>query len=141
MPEYSARVSSIQLREVYVPARLVEELGEHFRQYARCYAAVLARSGRGVVAYINLGEARYIRGVARVLREGYVMTVDYGTNWYGLTSLGPYGKLRTFGPGTQQDKPDPYRLPTLNDITTDVNFSFMAAEGELADCGRSSTEE
>ncbi len=26
--------------------------------------------------------------------------------------------------------PDPYRLPTLNDITTDVNFSYMAAEGQ-----------
>ena len=27
---------------------------------------------------------------------------------------------------------DPYVGPTLNDLTTDVNFSLMAAEGELA---------
>jgi hypothetical protein len=26
--------------------------------------------------------------------------------------------------------PDPYRWPTLNDITTDVNFSYLAAEGQ-----------
>jgi hypothetical protein len=28
--------------------------------------------------------------------------------------------------------PDPYRSPTLNDVTADVNFSYLAAEGVLA---------
>jgi hypothetical protein len=37
------------------------------------------------------------------------------------------------GTGTgDRDTSDPYRGPTLNDMTTDVNFSLMAAEGRLA---------
>jgi SAM-dependent MidA family methyltransferase len=131
-PDYPSRVGSIQFHEVYVPARLVPELEEHFRQYSRSYAHVLAKSTTSVVAYINLGEAKFIRGAASALKAGYVITVDYGSDWSGITAMGPYGKLRTYGPGSQQDKPDPYRRPGLNDITTDVNFSYLRAEGQSA---------
>jgi SAM-dependent MidA family methyltransferase len=32
----------------------------------------------------------------------------------------------------ETDTSDPYQGPTLNDLTTDVNFSLLSAEGELA---------
>jgi SAM-dependent MidA family methyltransferase len=132
LPDYPLKAASIQFREVYVPARVVPALEEHFRRYAHSYANVLAKSATSVVAYINLGQATFIRGAATALKAGYVITVDYGSDWSGILTMGPYGKLRTFGPGSQQDKPDPYRRPGLNDITTDVNFSYLGAEGQSA---------
>jgi SAM-dependent MidA family methyltransferase len=130
--DYPSRVGSLQFHEVYVPARVVPALEEHFRQYARSYANVLAKGRTSVVAYINLGEAAFVNGAARALKAGYVITVDYGSDWSGITTAGPYGKLRTYGPGSQQEKPDPYHRPSLNDITTDVNFSYLGAEGQSA---------
>ena len=108
------------------------ELAEHIRRYTRPYTYELAKAGKGFVAYINLGEAPFIRGAGRILKAGYVITIDYGDNWDGITTLGPYGKLRTYGPGSTKEKPDPYQLPTQNDITSDVNFSLLAQEGQLA---------
>ena len=140
------------------------------------YALELAGRGKGIVVYVNLGEEKFIHEAGSALKAGYVMTIDYGSNWDGIMKLGqPH--LRTYGPGTQQTvpgdlltglalghmdsarggaapdptagwdrlaetvnlthagrrgNPDPYRAPTLNDVTADVNFSYLAAEGVLA---------
>ncbi len=160
--DYVNAARTIQFREVYVPARVIPELAQHLQRYAPMYAAEVARSGKGVVTYINLGEAKFIRGAAQALKAGYVITVDYGANWDGIMASNlPH--MRTYGPGnfesasndllaglaaahgagseglaqaapapenSSRGNPDPYRSPTLNDITTDVNFSFLAAEGQ-----------
>jgi SAM-dependent MidA family methyltransferase len=63
------------------------------------------------------------------LKAGYVITIDYGSTWDELISPAPFRHLRTFGPGNRLEDSAPYRQPTLNDITSDVNFSHMAAEG------------
>ena len=105
-----------------------------------------------MVTYLNLGEEKFVQGAAHILKAGYVMTIDYGSNWDGVITQ-DRAHLRTYGPehqlqndhvepfeanladdGTPQeiDTSDPYKGPTLNDITTDVNFSLMAAEGQLA---------
>jgi hypothetical protein len=154
--DYASIVQDIDVRELYKPVSVVPELAEFFRRYARPYANALARRGSGMITYVNLGEEQFIRGAADVLRSGYVMTIDYGGNWEGITRTTARPHLRTYGPGTDTGAaahlprlpddgqfltaptPDwranarPYRWPTLSDITSDVNFSHMSAEGERA---------
>jgi SAM-dependent MidA family methyltransferase len=131
-PDYPVKLKAIRFQEVYAPAARVPELARHIRRHARPYAHQLAQSGRGFVAYISPDAARYIAGAGRALAAGYALTIDYGGAWDSLTAFGPYGKLRTYGPGAKREAPDPYALPTLNDITSDVNFSHLAAEGREA---------
>ena len=147
---YAAAAGSLEFAELYIPARLVPEVAEHFRRYARFYSTELAKTDRGVVTYVNLGLEKFIRGSAEVLKAGFVITLDYGSNWEGMIAQDAHPHFRTYGPAHQeenrqndvaagdgvgssdQDTSDPYRGPTLNDMTTDVNFSLAAAEGRLA---------
>lgn len=150
--DYPSVVQPLQFHEVYVPARVIPELAEHLHRYAHLYAHELARTNRGEVTYINLGEEKFVQGAGHILGAGYVLTIDYGDNWEGVMTL-DRAHLRTYGPAHQQanaepletaaidpdtgqpeerDTSDPYTGPTLNDITTDVNFSLMDAEGKLA---------
>jgi len=126
---YENNVKQLQFQELYVPATVLPELAEHLRQYARSYAYALTKSGKGMVTYINLNEAKFIQGAGAALKAGYVITIDYGANWEG--TLGQeFDHLRMYGPGSSQSHADPYHSPTLNDMTTDVNFSHIAAEGK-----------
>jgi SAM-dependent MidA family methyltransferase len=129
--EYAAKLKVVEFHEIYVPIEAVPELAEHVRRYIPAYAHQLARSDKSFAAYINLGEGTFIRGAGRILKAGYVVTIDYGSNWDGVSPI-EFDHLRTYGPGTRRERPDPYHSPTLNDITTDVNFSHVAEEGTLA---------
>ena len=104
------------------------------RARPQIHSRVRLRAGpgnKGFAAYINLGEGRFIQGAGRILKAGYVVTIDYGSNWDGVSPI-EFDHLRTYGPGTRRERPDPYHSPTLNDITTDVNFSHVVEEGRLA---------
>ena len=127
LPDYPSLVNSILFHEIYVPARAIPELADHLRRYARPYACELAKLGRDVVTYISLDEGKFMEGIERILKAGYVLTIDYGSNWEGILAPAPYSHLRSYGPGHRRS--DPYRDAGLNDITTDVNFSVVAAEG------------
>jgi SAM-dependent MidA family methyltransferase len=148
--DYEKAVQPLEFHEVYVPARAIPELAAHLRRYAHLYAEELAKTNRGVVTYINLGEEKFVQGAGHILGTGYVLTIDYGANWDEVMTQ-DRAHLRTYGPAHQaendhiepfdvaddgepqeRDTSDPYRGPTLNDITTDVNFSLMEAEGRLA---------
>ena len=118
----------LQFQELYVPAAVIPEIAEHLRQYAHAYAFALARSGKGMVTYINLGEGKFIQGAGAALKAGYVITIDYGSTWEGSLAQ-EFDHLRMYGPGSSQIHADPYHFPTLNDMTTDVNFSHIAEEG------------
>jgi len=130
LPDYPSLVNSILFHEIYVPVRAIPELANHLRRYARPYACELAKLHQDIVVYISLDEGKFIEGVGRILKAGYVLTIDYGSNWDGILTPGPH--LRCYGPGSRREKSDPYRDAGMNDITTDVNFSFLAAEGQLA---------
>jgi SAM-dependent MidA family methyltransferase len=146
--EYEPLVQSLQFHEVFLPASTVPELAGHLRRHAGSYARELARLDRGVVTYINLGAEQFIRGAGRILKAGYVVTLDYGSNWEGILGQNASPHFRTYGPARREqngyegwydgqsasdwDTSDPYRGPTLNDMTTDVNFSLLAAEGDLS---------
>ena len=136
---YETSVNALEFREAYAPASLVPEVATHLARYAGVYADVLARESTGFVSYINPGAERFIHGASEVLRAGYVLTIDYGGTWEEMLAQHSYPHFRTYGPveneGSQLspngiDTSAPYAGPTLNDFTTDVNFSLLAAEGE-----------
>ena len=126
---YEVKVNLLQFQEVYVPVTVIPELAEHLRQYAHDYAYELSKSGKGMVTYINLGEGKFIKGAGLALRAGYVITIDYGSNWDGILAQ-DFDHLRMFGQGSSTTQANPYHAPTLNDMTTDVNFSHLAEEGK-----------
>jgi SAM-dependent MidA family methyltransferase len=143
---YAAAAQALEFSELYIPARLVPEVTEHLRRYARFYSTELSKNDQGVVTYINLGLEKFIQGAGHILHAGFVITLDYGTNWEGMIAQDAHPHFRTYGEAHQEenrqngdnsggsdlDTSDPYRGPTLNDMTTDVNFSLAAAEGRLA---------
>jgi SAM-dependent MidA family methyltransferase len=146
--DYESIVSALEFHEIYVPASNIPDLAAHLRRYAPVYAEVLARDNEGIVTYINLGVERMIQGAAQILRAGYVITIDYGSSWNGILANDGSKHLRTYGPAHRAasaqanviendsiddiQTSDPYDRPTLNDLTTDVNFSLMDVEGRQA---------
>lgn len=129
--DYAGKLEAIEFHEIYVPIATIPELDEHVRKYIPAYAYELARSNKGFAAYINLGEGRFIQGAGRILKAGYVITIDYGSNWDGVPPI-EFDHFRSYGPGSSSGHSDPYHSPTLNDMTTDVNFSHVVEEGKLA---------
>jgi SAM-dependent MidA family methyltransferase len=129
--DYAKKVEAIEFHEIYLPIETVPELAQHLRQYIPQYAYELARGNKGFAAYINLGEGTFLQGAGRILKAGYVLTLDYGSNWDTVSPL-EFSHFRAYGPGSSVDRSDPYHAPTLNDMTTDVNFSHMAEEGKPA---------
>jgi SAM-dependent MidA family methyltransferase len=146
--EYAPLVTLLQFHEIYVPISNIPELAAHVRRHAPVYAEVLARDNDGIVTYINLGVEQMILGAARILDAGYVITIDYGSSWNGILGNDGSRHLRTYGPAHRAASAqanvsdtdsvdniktsDPYDSPTLNDLTTDVNFSLMDVEGRQA---------
>jgi hypothetical protein len=78
---------------------VIPELAEHLRQYAHAYAYALSKSGKGMVTYINLGEGKFIKGAGAALKAGYVITIDYGSNWDGILAQ-DFDHLRMYGQGS-----------------------------------------
>lgn len=137
---YDDTANAMQFRELYAPAETVPVVADHLTRYADLYAAVLARDEGGLVSYVNPGAERFIRDSASVLTAGYMLTIDYGGNWEEMLAQHTYPRFRTYGPSQQTgahlapnqiDTFAPYVGPTLNDFTTDANFTLLAAEGEL----------
>ena len=126
---YQDKVQQLHFQELYVPISVNPELAEYFRKYAHAYAYGIARSGKGQVTYVNLGEGKFIKGAGAALKAGYVITIDYGDNWDGILAQ-KFDHLRMYGPGSSTTQANPYHAPTLNDMTTDVNFSHVAEEGK-----------
>jgi SAM-dependent MidA family methyltransferase len=137
---YEPTANAMQFRELYAPVSTVPVVAEHIGRYAEMYAGVLARDSRGLVTYVNPGAERFIRDAAQVLSAGYMLTIDYGGNFEEMLNQQSYPRFRTYGPASrnsanlapnQVDTFAPYVGPTLNDFTTDANFTLLAAEGEL----------
>jgi len=145
--EYEDSANALQFQEVFVPVSVFPELTTHLRRYAPVFAGVLARNPRGLVTYVNLGAESFIQGTAQILKSGYVLTIDYGSTWNGILA-DDSAHFRTYGPVHRQanvsnqfdggatpqevSTSNPYLGPTLNDMTTDVNFSLLSAVGQLA---------
>jgi SAM-dependent MidA family methyltransferase len=133
--DYESASNAMEFQEAYVPASEVPAVAAHLRHYGAAYAASLVKDPRGMVTYVNPGAEGFIQGSAKMLKAGYVLTLDYGTTWEGFLGEAAYPIFRTYGPAKREsanagDTSEPYRGPTLNDFTIDVNFSLLAAEGQ-----------
>lgn len=99
------------------------------QDYLQRLAAQDVVLAEGACADINLLAVSWMKDVARVLRRGFVVTIDYGHLAHDL-----YGPERKKGTLLcyyhQMASENPYQLVGLQDMTAHVDFSTLAAVGE-----------
>lgn len=82
----------------------------------------------GFQGEVNLGVRPWAVEISRALRQGFVLTIDYGYESTQLYSLDrATGTLRTYHNHTQAV--DPYRRIGRQDLTAHVDFSAVRSEG------------
>jgi SAM-dependent MidA family methyltransferase len=120
----------IWFEEAYVPAAAIPALAAHLAAHAAAYASALAAEESGVVLYVNVHAARFIRELGAALDAGFILTTDYGETTWNLVQGARRGEMpfRVYG----ADEPfiprpnDPYAYPGAQDLTSDVNFTELA---------------
>jgi SAM-dependent MidA family methyltransferase len=143
LPVHQVVMRAGGLREVYVDVsdgRLVVREGALSTPALSAYlhrARIVLEPGWRVE--INLAGVEWIRDVARRLRRGFVILIDYGHEASELYSpTHSSGTLTTFarhtmaGPESSADAPSWLARPGEQDITAHVDFTSLraAAEGE-----------
>lgn len=135
-PQAEALLGRLTFEEAYVPISVVPALAAHMKANAAQYAIALAAESSGVVLYVNVHAARFIRELAGALRAGFIVTIDYGDTTWGLVRGARRGDFPFRVYGEWQDyvpRPnDPYAAPGSQDMTADVNFTDLARAGEDA---------
>jgi len=121
------------LNEVYVTVKegaLAEELGPCSTDELRAHFEERGISmPAGYRTEVNLNAKRWIFKVAERLREGYVLTVDYGFNtWDYYTGERSTGSLICYHQHATNDRP--LERPGEQDITSHVDFSSLAGWGK-----------
>lgn len=135
LPVHRIAVREGRLYEVYVVRsgdRLTEELRDPSTPDIEAYFQRLGlRPGEGCEAEVNLGAVEWMRGVARGLARGFVLTFDYG---YPAEEL--YAPWHTQGTllcfYRQNPSHDPYARIGRQDITASVDFTTLVRTGEAA---------
>ncbi|HEX9068270.1 MAG TPA: SAM-dependent methyltransferase, partial [Ktedonobacterales bacterium] len=128
------------LREVYIGvaregSRLIELAGPPSTRRISAYLARYAVDWRalpnGWRGEVCLAAEQAMRGWARRLARGYLLTVDYGATAHELYSAERLkGTLGVYADHRFSD--DPLRAPGEQDITAHVNFSALMRVGEQA---------
>jgi len=136
-PEQSeALLSSFWFEEAYVPATALPALAEQLSENAADYAIALAAEDSGVLLYVNVHAARFMRELARSLAAGFVVTIDYGDTTFGLVQGARRGdfpfRVYRDAPDYRPRPNDPYAAPGTQDMTADVNFTELARAGRDA---------
>nr|MBA2252492.1 SAM-dependent methyltransferase [Nitrospirales bacterium] len=135
-PVHRIRIVDGEPREVwvdYVDGQFYERLQPcstpELQDYLQRLAAHDVVLAEGACADINVLAVPWMKEVARVLRRGFVVTIDYGHLAHDL-----YGPERKKGTLLcyyhQMASEDPYQLVGLQDMTAHVDFSTLAAVGE-----------
>ena len=132
-PVHLVEMTPAGLREVYVTLRgneFAEDFGEPSTPEL---AAYLERIGitlmEGKRAEINLAAPRWLDSVARALRCGFVLTIDYGYPALDLFSSARLaGTLLCYH--RHQVEESPYVRPGEQDITSHVDFTTLMKAGE-----------
>lgn len=135
-PVHRIRMVDGEPREVcvdYVDGRFCERLQScstpELQEYVRRLAMHDVVLAEGACADINLQAVPWMKDVARVLRRGFVVTIDYGHLFHDL--YGPERKKGTLLCYYHQTvSEDPYKLVGLQDMTAHVDFSTLAMVGE-----------
>ena len=95
-------------------------------EYFKIIDTVLPDGNRGEV---NLGAVKWLREVGGALKEGYILTVDYG--YYGKDMFSHKRKEGTLLCFYQHSfNSNPYRRLGYQDITTHVDFTALIKYGE-----------
>ncbi len=128
--------AQIWFEEAYVPAPAIPALAAHLAAHAAEYANALAAGDSGVVLYVNVHAARFIRELGASVGAGFILTTDYGETTWNLIQGARRGEMpfRVYGaeePFVPRPN-DPYSHPGTQDLTTDVNFTELASEARNA---------
>ena len=137
-PVHRIRIVSGEPREVYVDytgCRFCEGLRPCSPDVARYLQRLAAHEvvlADGACADINVQAIPWMQDVARVLRRGFAVTIDYGHFAHDL-----YGPERKQGTLLcyyhQMASDDPYQRVGLQDMTAHVDFTMLAAMARMRD--------
>jgi len=124
-----------QLKEIYVTQRdgqFAENWGEisnpKIASYFRSMGITLQE---GQKAEVNLLALEWMENVARCLKRGFALTIDYGYRAEELYA--PHRREGTLLCYFQHEASDnPYERPGEKDITSHVNFTSLIRKGEEA---------
>ncbi len=133
LPVHRVKMSDGELREVFVVrggAWVAEELRPPSTPGLAAYFDHLGLlPGEGCYAEVNLAAVEWMRCVARSLRRGFALTLDYG---YEAADL--YAPWRRDGTLLcfyhQNPSHDPYARAGRQDITASVDFTTLTRAGE-----------
>ncbi len=135
-PVHRIRIVDGEPREVWVDAvdgqfyeRLQPCSTPELQDYLQRLAVHDVVLGEGACADINVQAILWMKEVARVLRRGFAVTIDYGHLVHDL--YGPErkkGTLLCYYHHMASD--DPYHRVGLQDMTAHVDFSTLASVGE-----------
>jgi SAM-dependent MidA family methyltransferase len=133
LPVHRVLMTSDGLREIYVTLKEEEfaeeigepstlEIGEYFKQ-----AAVELHPGQ--IAEVNLNGPEWLKTASNVLKNGFVMTIDYG--YPAQEMYAPHRKQGTllcyYRHRTEEN---PYIRLGQQDITSHVDFTTLMKSGE-----------
>ena len=132
-PVHRVTVEAGEFKEIHVDledGRFVERLtAPSTPELARYFERLGIVLEEGQVAEVNLAALSWIQEVARVLRRGFVITIDYGHTAQDL-----YGAARRNGTMLcyyrHTVSEDPYERIGLQDMTAHVDFTSLAFAGE-----------
>jgi SAM-dependent MidA family methyltransferase len=134
-PVHIVEARAGKLYEVYITTQdghLCEVLGDpstpELAAYLERFRVPWATFGDGWRAEISLDALRWLHNTARLIRRGYILTIDYGDKASALyTAQRPRGTLR--GYTHHRLSYNPLAHPGKQDITAHVNFSALIDEG------------
>ena len=135
LPVHRVQMTAEGLREVYVSLRgeeFAEELGPLSPEEIGAYLQWVGHEPpAGCQAEIGLAALAWYRAAAGRLRNGYLLTVDYGDSAERLYSADhPRGTLLCYHRHTANE--EPLQRVGCQDITAHVDFTAMTMVGEEA---------
>jgi len=121
------------LRELFVDwreGRFVWTLGDFSsEELKRLVSSWEVSLEEGQIAEVNLSAVQYVRTAAKLLRKGYLVTIDYGEIRPRLYSSTRHeGTLRCFYKHMVTD--NPFERIGEQDITASVDFTLLMENGE-----------
>lgn len=133
LPVHRVIMTAEGLREIYVTGtadQLTEEVGELSTPEIEAQllrAAVVLQPGQQ--AEVNLNAPRWLTAAAQALRQGFILTIDYGHPAAELyTPRRKLGTLLCYY--RHQTEENPYLRLGLQDITAHVDFTTLMTCGE-----------